>query len=215
MAFDLKKEYKEFYMPKNKPEIVKIPPMNYVAVRGKGNPNVECGDYQQAISILYAVAYTLKMSYKTEYKIKGFYEYVVPPLEGFWWQEDKKNVDYLHKEKFHWISVIRLPDFISKKDFDWAVERASIKKKIDCSKVEFFTFEEGLCVQMMHQGSFDEEETTVEIMNQYLQGKGYRNDFNKSRLHHEIYLSDARKVIPEKWKTVIRHPICKIDKKYE
>lgn len=215
MAFDLKKEYKEFYMPKNKPEIVKIPPMNYVAVRGKGNPNVECGDYQQAISILYAVAYTLKMSYKTEYKIKGFYEYVVPPLEGFWWQEDKKNVDYLHKEKFHWISVIRLPDFISKKDFDWAVERASIKKKIDCSKVEFFTFEEGLCVQMMHQGSFDEEETTVEIMNQYLQEKGYRNDFNKSRLHHEIYLSDARKVIPEKWKTVIRHPICKIDKKYE
>lgn len=215
MAFDFKKEYKEFYMPKNKPEIVKIPPMNYVAVRGKGNPNVECGDYQQAISILYAVAYTLKMSYKTEYKIKGFYEYVVPPLEGFWWQEDKKNVDYLHKEKFHWISVIRLPDFISKKDFDWAVERASIKKKIDCSKVEFFTFEEGLCVQMMHQGSFDEEETTVEIMNQYLQGKGYRNDFNKSRLHHEIYLSDARKVIPEKWKTVIRHPICKIDKKYE
>lgn len=202
-------------MPKNKPEIVKIPPMNYVAVRGKGNPNVECGDYQQAISILYAVAYTLKMSYKTEYKIKGFYEYVVPPLEGFWWQEDKKNVDYLHKEKFHWISVIRLPDFISKKDFDWAVERASIKKKIDCSKVEFFTFEEGLCVQMMHQGSFDEEETTVEIMNQYLQEKGYRNDFNKSRLHHEIYLSDARKVIPEKWKTVIRHPICKIDKKYE
>lgn len=215
MAFDFKKEYKEFYMPKNKPEIVKIPPMNYVAVRGKGNPNVECGDYQQAISILYAVAYTLKMSYKTEYKIKGFYEYVVPPLEGFWWQEDKKNVDYLHKEKFHWISVIRLPDFISKKDFDWAVERASIKKKIDCSKVEFFTFEEGLCVQMMHQGSFDEEETTVEIMNQYLQEKGYRNDFNKSRLHHEIYLSDARKVIPEKWKTVIRHPICKIDKKYE
>lgn len=215
MAFDLKKEYKEFYMPKNKPEIVKIPPMNYVAVRGKGNPNVECGDYQQAISILYAVAYTLKMSYKTEYKIKGFYEYVVPPLEGFWWQEDKKNVDYLHKEKFHWISVIRLPDFISKKDFDWAVERASIKKKINCSKVEFFTFEEGLCVQMMHQGSFDEEETTVEIMNQYLQEKGYRNDFNKSRLHHEIYLSDARKVIPEKWKTVIRHPICKIDKKYE
>ena len=171
--------------------------------------------YQQAIHILYAVAYTLKMSYKTEYKIKGFYEYVVPPLEGFWWQEDKKNVDYLHKEKFHWISVIRLPDFISKKDFDWAVERASIKKKIDCSKVEFFTFEEGLCVQMMHQGSFDEEETTVEIMNQYLQEKSYRNDFNKSRLHHEIYLSDARKVIPEKWKTVIRHPICKIDKKYE
>ena len=215
MAFDFKKEFKQIYAPAKKPSIIEVPKMNYVAVRGKGDPNDESGEYKQAIELLYGLSYTLKMSYKTEYKIKGFYEYVVPPLEGFWWQEDKKNVDYLHKEKFHWISVIRLPDFISKKDFDWAVERASIKKKIDCSKVEFFTFEEGLCVQMMHQGSFDEEETTVEIMNQYLQGKGYRNDFNKSRLHHEIYLSDARKVIPEKWKTVIRHPICKIDKKYE
>ena len=215
MTFDFKKEYKEYYRPKNKPEIINIPQFNFIAIRGKGNPNEENGMYQQAISVLYAVAYTLKMSYKTDYKIEGFYEYVVPPLEGFWWQEDKENVDYLHKEKFHGISVIRLPDFISKKDFDWAVERVSIKKKVDCSKVEFFTFEEGSCVQMMHQGSFDEEETTIKIMNQYLQEKGYRNDFNKSRLHHEIYLSDARKVVPEKWKTVIRHPICKIDKKYE
>lgn len=215
MTFDFKKEYKEYYRPKNKPEIINIPQFNFIAIRGKGNPNEENGMYQQAINALYAVAYTLKMSYKTDYKIEGFYEYVVPPLEGFWWQEDEKNIDYLHKEKFHWISVIRLPDFISKKDFDWAVERVSIKKKIDCSKVEFFTFEEGLCVQMMHHGSFDEEETTIEIMNQYLQEKGYRNDFNKSRLHHEIYLSDARKVVSEKWKTVIRHPICKIDKKYE
>ena len=213
MTFDFKKEYKEYYQPKKKPEIINIPSFNFIAVRGKGNPNEENGMYQQAISALYAVAYTLKMSYKTDYKIEGFYEYVVPPLEGFWWQEDEKNVDYLNKEKFHWISVIRLPDFISKKDFDWAVEKASTKKKIDCSKVEFFTFEEGLCVQMMHHGSFDEEETTIEIMNQYLQEKGYRNDFNKSRLHHEIYLSDARKVAPEKWKTVIRHPICKISKK--
>ena len=213
MTFDFKKEHKEYYRPKNKPEIINIPQFNFIAVRGKGNPNEKNGMYQQAISVLYAVAYTLKMSYKTDYKIEGFYEYVVPPLEGFWWQEDEKNINYLHKEKFHWISVIRLPDFISKKDFDWAVEKASMKKKIDCSKVEFFTFEEGLCVQMMHYGSFDEEETTVEIMNQYLQEKGYRNDFNKSRLHHEIYLSDARKVAPEKWKTVIRHPICKISKK--
>ncbi len=213
MTFDFKKEYKEYYQPKKKPEIINIPSFNFMAVRGKGNPNEENGMYQQAISVLYAVAYTLKMSYKTDYKIEGFYEYVVPPLEGFWWQEDEKNINYLHKENFHWISVIRLPDFISKKDFDWAVEKASMKKKIDCSKVEFFTFEEGLCVQMMHHGSFDEEEATVEIMNQYLQEKGYRNDFNKSRLHHEIYLSDARKVAPEKWKTVIRHPICKISKK--
>ena len=213
MTFDFKKEHKEYYRPKNKPEIINIPQFNFIAVRGKGNPNEENGMYQQAISVLYAVAYTLKMSYKTDYKIEGFFFFFVPPLEGFWWQEDEKNINYLHKENFHWISVIRLPDFISKKDFDWAVEKASTKKKIDCSKVEFFTFEEGLCVQMMHHGSFDEEEATVEIMNQYLQEKGYRNDFNKSRLHHEIYLSDARKVAPEKWKTVIRHPICKISKK--
>ena len=213
MAFDFKKEFKEYYRPKNKPEIINVPSFNFIAIRGKGNPNEENGSYRQAIQVLYAVAYTLKMSYKTDYQIKGFYQFVVPPLEGFWWQENVENVDYLHKENFNWISVIRLPDFITKKDFDWAVKRAAIKKKIDCSKVEFFTFEEGLCVQMMHYGSFDEEETTVEIMNQYLQEKGYRNDFNKSRLHHEIYLSDARKVAPEKWKTVIRHPICKISKK--
>lgn len=207
MAFDFKKEYKEFYMPKNKPEIVKIPPMNYVAVRGKGNPNVEGGDYQQAISILYAVAYTLKMSYKTDYKIKGFFEYVVPPLEGFWWQDNMKGIDYSSKDTFHWISVIRLPDFITEKDFDWAVQTATEKKKIDCSPAEFLTVDEGLCVQIMHQGSFDSEPATVALMEDYLKEQGYQNDINEQRLHHEIYMSDARKVAPEKWKTVIRHPI--------
>ena len=228
MAFDLKKEYKEFYMPKNKPEIVKIPPMNYVAVRGKGNPNVECGDYQQAISILYAVAYTLKMSYKTDYKIEGFFEYVVPPLEGFWWQgeqhpvdaemrtdrtdrrENTKGIDYSNKDTFNWISVIRLPDFITEKDFAWAVQTATRKKKIDCSSAEFLTIDEGLCVQIMHLGSFDDEPATVALMDEYLKQNGYANDMNSQRLHHEIYLSDARKVAPEKWKTVIRHPIRKI-----
>ena len=227
MAFDLKKEYKEFYMPKNKPEIVKIPPMNYVAVRGKGNPNVECGDYQQAISILYAVAYTLKMSYKTDYKIEGFFEYVVPPLEGFWWQgeqhpvdaemrtdrtdrrENTKGIDYSNKDTFNWISVIRLPDFISKADFDWAVETATKKKKLDCSSAEYLTIDEGLCVQIMHIGSFDNEPATIALMDPYLEQNGYVNDINKDRLHHEIYMSDARKVAPEKWKTVIRHPIKK------
>lgn len=227
MAFDLKKEYKEFYMPKNKPEIVKIPPMNYVAVRGKGNPNVECGDYQQAISILYAVAYTLKMSYKTDYKIEGFFEYVVPPLEGFWWQgeqhpvdaemrtdrtdrrENTKGIDYSNKDTFNWISVIRLPDFITEKDFAWAVQTATRKKKIDCSPAEFLTIDEGLCVQIMHQGSFDSEPATVALLEDYLKEQGYENNINEQRLHHEIYMSDARKVAPEKWKTVIRHPIKK------
>lgn len=203
------KQHRFLEYQEDKPEIVKIPPMNYVAVRGKGNPNVECGDYQQAISILYAVAYTLKMSYKTDYKIEGFFEYVVPPLEGFWWQDDVESVDYTNKSAFSWISVIRLPDFISKADFDWAVETATKKKKLDCSSAEYLTIDEGLCVQIMHIGSFDNEPATVALMDTYLEQNGYVNDINKDRLHHEIYMSDARKVAPEKWKTVIRHPIKK------
>lgn len=210
MAFDFKKEYKEFYMPKNKPEIVNIPKANYIAVRGKGNPNEEGGAYQQAIGVLYAVAYTLKMSYKTDYKIEGFFEYVVPPLEGFWWQDDVDGVDYADKSAFNWISVIRLPDFVSKENFDWAVETATKKKKLDCSTAEYLTIDEGLCVQITHLGSFDDEPSTVALMDAYLEKNGYVNDMNTERLHHEIYLSDARKVAPEKWKTVIRHPIRKL-----
>ncbi len=207
MAFDFKKEYKEFYMPKNKPEIVEVPKANYIAVRGMGNPNEEGGAYQQAIGVLYALAYTLKMSYKTDYKIEGFFEYVVPPLEGFWWQDNVDGVDYSNKASFNWISVIRVPDFITQKDFDWAVETATIKKKLDCSTAEFMSIDEGLCVQMMHLGAFDNEPETVGLMDKYLVENGYENDFTANRLHHEIYLSDPRKAAPEKWKTVIRHPI--------
>ena len=207
MAFDFKKEYKEFYMPKNKPEIVTVPKANYIAVRGKGNPNEIDGAYQQAISVLYAVAYTLKMSYKTEHKIEGFFEYVVPPLEGFWWQDNVDGIDYADKAAFNWLSVIRLPEFITKKDFEWAVETASEKKKLDCSSAEFLTVDEGLCVQILHIGAFDDEPQTVALMDEYIAQNGYENDITESRLHHEIYLSDARKVAPEKWKTVIRHPI--------
>ena len=207
MAFDFKKEYKEFYMPKNKPEIVTVPQANYIAVRGKGNPNEIDGAYQKAISILYAVAYTLKMSYKTEHKIEGFFEYVVPPLEGFWWQDNVDGIDYADKAAFNWISVIRLPEFITQKDFEWAAETASEKKKLDCSSAEFLTVDEGLCIQIMHIGAFDDEPQTVTLMDEYIAQNGYENDITESRLHHEIYLSDARKVAPEKWKTVIRHPI--------
>lgn len=206
MAFDFKKEYKEFYMPKNKPEIVTVPKANYIAVRGKGNPNEIDGAYQRAISILYAVAYTLKMSYKTEHKIEGFFEYVVPPLEGFWWQDNVDGIDYADKAAFNWISVIRLPEFVTQKDFEWAVETAS-EKKLDCSSAEFLTIDEGVCVQIMHIGAFDDEPQTVALMDEYIAQNGYENDITESRLHHEIYLSDARKVAPEKWKTVIRHPI--------
>ena len=207
MAFDFKKEYKEFYMAKRVPEIVTVPKANYIAVRGMGDPNQEGGAYQSAVSILYAVAYTLKMSYKTDYRIEGFFEYVVPPLEGFWWQEGVDGIDYGDKSTFHWISVIRLPEFVTKKDFDWAVEEAARKKKLDCSLAEFLTIEEGLCVQIMHIGPFDHEPSTVALMDQYIAENGYANDMNENRLHHEIYLSDARKAAPEKWKTIIRHPI--------
>lgn len=197
-------------MPKNKPEIVTVPKANYIAVRGEGNPNEEGGAYQNAISVLYAVAYTLKMSYKTDYKIEGFFEYVVPPLEGFWWQDGVTGVDYGNKDSFKWISVIRLPDFVTKKDFAWAVETATRKKKIDCSIAEFLTIDEGLCVQIMHYGSFDDEPASVALMDEYLQENGYVNDINDKRFHHEIYMSDARKVPVDKWKTVIRHPIKKV-----
>ncbi|MBQ2995041.1 MAG: GyrI-like domain-containing protein [Peptococcaceae bacterium] len=210
MAFDFKKEYKEFFMPKNKPQIVNVPKANYIAVRGKGNPNEADGAYQQAMRVLYSVAYTLKMSYKTDYKIEGFFEYVVPPLEGFWWQEGIDGVDYTNKDAFQWISVIRLPDFITEKDFNWAVETAARKKKLDCSSAEFLTIDEGLCVQIMHIGAYDNEPETVALMDAFLEETGYVNDFSETRFHHEIYLSDPRRTAPEKLKTVIRHPIRKV-----
>ncbi len=210
MAFDFKKEYKEFYMPGKKPMLVAVPPANYIAVRGQGDPNQEDGDYQQAIGILYAIAYTLKMSYKTDYRMDGFFEYVVPPLEGFWQQEGTIGVDYSRKEAFHWISVIRLPDFVQEKDFRWAVETAAKKKKLDCSTAEFLHIDEGLCVQILHQGSYDSEPESMALMDAFLQEQGYANDLGAERLHHEIYLSDPRKTPPEKWKTVIRHPVRRI-----
>lgn len=197
-------------MPKGKPEIVTIPKMNYIAVRGKGNPNEEDGEYKKSIELLYGIAYTIKMSKKGDHKIEGYFDYVVPPLEGFWWQETVDGIDYSHKENFQWISVIRLPDFVTKTDFDWAIEEATRKKKIDFSKVEFLEIEEGLCVQCMHSGSYDDEPATVAAMDKFIADNGYENDISDTRRHHEIYLSDARKVTPEKLKTVIRHPIKKI-----
>ena len=209
MPFDFKKEYKEFYMPKGKPEIVVVPKMNYIAVRGKGNPNEEDGEYKKSIELLYGIAYTIKMSKKGDHKIEGYFDYVVPPLEGFWWQENIDGIDYSHKENFQWISVIRVPDFVTKADFDWAIEEATRKKKMDYSKVEFLEIEEGLCVQCMHSGSYDDEPATVAAMDKFIADNGYENDISDTRRHHEIYLSDARKVAPDKLKTVIRHPIRK------
>ena len=196
-------------MPKDKPEIVTIPKMNYIAVRGKGNPNEEDCEYKKSIELLYGIAYTIKMSKKGDHKIEGYFDYVVPPLEGFWWQENVDGIDYSHKENFQWISVIRLPDFVTKADFDWAIEEATRKKKMDFSKVEFLEIEEGLCVQCMHSGSYDDEPASIAAMDKFIADNGYENDISDTRRHHEIYLSDARKVAPEKLKTVIRHPIKK------
>lgn len=211
MAFDYKKEYKEFYMPKNKPSIVEIPKMNYLAVRGKGNPNVEGGEYKESIGLLYAIAFTIKMSYKGSYKIDGYFEYVVPPLEGFWWQEGNNQViDYKSKDKFNFISLIRLPDFVTKKDFEWAIEEATKKKQQDFSKVEFLTYNEGLCVQSMHIGAYDDEPKTIKLMHDFIEEAGYELDITDNRFHHEIYLSDPRRCDVSRLKTVIRHPIRKI-----
>ena len=207
MAYDYKKEFKEFYAPKNVPSIVDIPRMNFIAVRGKGDPNEVDGEYQRAVEILYTLAYTLKMSYRTDYKIEGFFEYVVPPLEGFWWQDGVMGVNLTDKSSFNWISVIRLPDFITKENFEWAKKTALEKKKTDCSIAEFLEIEEGLCVQMMHFGPYDDEPKTVAIMDKFVADNGYVHDFSDVRKHHEIYLSDPRKTAPEKCKTIIRHPI--------
>nr|WP_209010486.1 GyrI-like domain-containing protein [Clostridium aminobutyricum] len=194
-------------MPPQTPTIVDIPEMNYLAVRGIGDPNDEQGEYKKAIGRLYAIAFTIKMSYKGAHKISGYFEYVVPPLEGFWWQENTRGIDYGHKERFHWISVIRLPDFVTKVDFDWAIGEATRKKKEDFSKVEFLTCREGLCVQCMHIGSYDDEPSTIQAMDEFAKQNGYAVDLSENRLHHEIYLSDPTKCDVAKLKTVIRHPI--------
>jgi len=207
MPFDFKKEYKEYYMPPKKPTIITVPTMNYIAVRGEGDPNADGGAYKQAIELLYGIAYTIKMSKKGDHQIEGYFDYVVPPLEGFWWQDGVQGIDYAHKEQFRWVSLIRLPDFVTKADFDWAIGQATHKKKTDFSKVEFLTYDEGLCVQCMHVGSYDDEPATVQLMHEYMTAQGYSLDITESRFHHEIYLSDARKVSPDKLKTVIRHPI--------
>lgn len=207
MAFDYKKEYKEYYLPKNKPCIVNVPEMNYIAVRGKGDPNAEDSEYKESIGLLYSIAYTIKMSKKGDHQIEGYFDFVVPPLEGFWWQEGIKGVDYSNKESFNFISIIRLPDFVTKEDFEWAVDEATKKKKIDYSKVEFMTYDEGLCVQCMHIGAYDDEPATVDRMHEYMENEGYELDITDKRMHHEIYISDVRKTAPEKLKTVVRHPI--------
>ncbi len=210
MAFDFKKEFKEFYAPGKTPNIINIPTMNFLAVRGRGNPNEDQGEYHQSIELLYGIAYTIRMSYKGDYKIEGYFEYVVPPLEGFWWIDGLKGMDYDRKDELNFISLIRLPDFVREKDFNWAIETATKKKKTDFSKVEFFTYDEGLCVQSMHIGSYDDEPKTIKQMADYAKEQGYEIDISDTRHHHEIYISDPRRTEEAKLKTVIRHPVRKV-----
>lgn len=211
MAFDFKKEYREFYSPAKKPCILTIPPMQFLAVRGKGDPNDPNDEYQSTLNQLYGIAYTIKMSKMGDHRMDGYFDFVVPPLEGFWQQDGIDGVDYTRKEDFRFVSVIRVPDFVTRAEFEWAVQSATEKKQSDFSKVEFLTIDEGLCVQCMHIGPYDDEPATVAQMHKYIQEQGYIPDFSDIRQHHEIYLSDPRKTAPEKLKTVIRHPIRQAD----
>lgn len=210
MAFDFKKEYKEFYLPKRAPELVSVPPMTFVAVRGEGDPNVEGGAYKEAVGVLYAIAYTIKMSKMGDHRIDGYYDFVVPPLEGFWWQPGVEGVDFAHKATFHWIAAIRLPDFVTPEEFSWAKEEATRKKGLDTTAAELLTIEEGLCAQIMHLGPYDDEPATVALLDAFIAEQGLENDMSDTeagRHHHEIYLSDPRRTAPEKLKTILRHPV--------
>lgn len=207
MAFDYKKEYHDLYQPKAKPTIVDVPSMRFATVTGKGDPNEPDGAYKRTVEALYAILYTIKMSKKGTHAIDGYFDFVVPPLEGFWWQEEVHGIDYAHKEDFSWVSAIRLPDFVTADDFLWARDEASRKKGLDLADVTYTTLEEGCCVQCLHTGSYDTEPATVARMHRFAEEAGYVLDISNERRHHEIYLSDPRRVAPERLKTVVRHPI--------
>lgn len=207
MTYDFKKEQNQFYKPGKKPELIEVPKMTYIVVRGKGNPNVDDSEYKRTIQLLYGIAYTIKMSKKGTHNIKDYFDFVVPPLEGLWWQDGNNGVDYTHKEKFEFISMIRVPDFVTQDVLDWAIKEASEKKDGDFSKVKLITLEEGKCVQVMYVGAYDDEPATIEKMKEFAEQNGVVPDYSEKRSHHEIYLSDPRRTKVENLKTVIRIPV--------
>ena len=211
---DYKKEYKDLYMPKAKPCLIDVPPICYIMVDGKGNPNIEGGEYQQAVELLYALSYTIKMSKMGGNPPEGYFEYVVPPLEGLWWLNDDSHFDFSIKEKYCWTSMIRQPEFVTQEVFDWACKELAKKKpELNTSKARLQTYHEGLCVQMMHRGPYDEEPKTIAQIDAFIKENSYENAISDVgadgmiKRHHEIYLGDPRKTEPSKMKTVLRHPV--------
>jgi hypothetical protein len=207
---DYKKEYKDLYLPKEKPMMIDVHEMQFVAVAGKGNPNDENGEYQKAIGVLYGIQYTIKMSKMGNNAPKGYFDYVVPPLESFWWLDNRENFSTENKSKYHWIALIRLPEFVDEKVFEWACDEVSTKKKIDTKNAELLKIKEGLCVQCLHIGAYDDEPRTLKLMNDFIAENGLQSDISDTRRHHEIYLSDPRRTEISKLKTVLRIPVKKI-----
>lgn len=205
--FDYKKEYKDLYQPSAKPSVTDVPEMIFIAVDGKGDPNT-CEEYKAAMELLYGLSFTIKMSKLNGTQPEGYFEYVVPPLEGLWRQENTYGIDYSRKADFIWTSMIRQPEFVTPRVFE-AAKAALAKKKphLDVSKARLMKLTEGLCVQIMHKGPYDSEPESIEKLTRFAAENGYEQDFSESRLHHEIYLSDPRKCAPERLRTVIRHPI--------
>ena len=213
MAFDYKKEYKEFYLPPKQPGIVEMPKMNFLAVRGKGDPNEENGEYKRAMELLYGMAYTIKMSYKGEHIIEGFFEYVVPPLEGLWWMREEDGVDFTRKDGFYWISMIRQPEFVTEAVFEEAKQKLLKKKpELNFDRTRLVRWTEGLCCQVMHTGPYDDEPATLSRLEQFIAENGCVPDYTESRKHHEIYLGDPRRTAPERLRTVLRLPVKKVCK---
>lgn len=205
--FDFKKEFKDLYNPK-KPMTIEVLEMTFIMVNGSGDPN--CEEYKKTVELLYGLAYTIKMSYKGDKKIEGFFEYVVPPLEGLWWYEEGE-FDFHKRDNWLWTSMIRQPEFVTDEVFQWAVD--SLKKKkpeLDTSKARLEKFTEGLCVQTMHIGPYSDEPKTVEMMQNFMKENNLKDDTSNIRKHHEIYLSDPRKALSSKMKTVLRHPVAKL-----
>ena len=206
-VIDYKKEYRDLYSPKSKPMLTDVPEMQFVAVEGKGNPNDETGEYQKAIEVLYGIQYTIKMSKKGNNAPEGYFDYVVPPLEGFWWLDNNEHLS--SKSRYNWLSVIRLPEFVDEKVFEWACEEVTKKKKTDTKKAKFLKIKEGLCVQCLHTGPYDDEPKTLKMMNDFIAKNGLQSDINDTRRHHEIYLSNPQKTEASKLKTVLRIPVKK------